>query len=77
MAETIVNNVEKDFENNLISVWHDESHMNRYLINNPPTVELTPSYCYPEAARFNPNSWHVPFDPKIVALEKNHSEVRG
>jgi histo-blood group ABO system transferase len=77
MAETIVGNVEKDFENNLIAVWHDESHMNRYLINNPPTLELTPSYCYPEAVRFNPTGWNVPFEPKIVALEKNHNQVRS
>lgn len=77
MAETIVENVDKDFEKNIISVWHDESHMNRYLINNPPTLELTPSYCYPEAVRYNPTGWNVPFDPKIVALEKNHNQVRS
>jgi histo-blood group ABO system transferase len=77
MSQTIVDNVEKDFENGLVAVWHDESHMNRYLINNPPTIELTPSYCYPEAARINPGGWNVPFDAKIVALEKNHSDVRS
>jgi histo-blood group ABO system transferase len=77
MAETIVENVEKDFEKNLIAVWHDESHMNRYLIDNPPTLELTPSYCYPENARVNPQGWHVPYEPKIVALDKNHKEVRS
>ena len=77
MSQTIVENVEKDFGNNMIALWHDESHMNRYLIDNPPTLELTPSYCYPEAVRFNPTGWNVPFDPKIVALEKNHSEFRS
>lgn len=77
MSETIVTNIEKDFQNNVIAVWHDESHMNRYLIDNPPTVELNPSYCYPEAVRFNPGGWNVPFEPKIVALEKNHNQVRS
>lgn len=77
MSKTIVDNVEKDFENNLIAVWHDESHMNRYLLNNPPTVELTPSYCYPEAVEHNPNGWNVPFEPKILALDKNYAEVRS
>lgn len=77
MSETIVSNVENDFENGLVAVWHDESHMNRYLIDNPPTIELTPSYCYPEAVRFNPGGWNVPFEPKIVALEKNHAQVRS
>lgn len=77
MSQTIVENVEKDFRNNMIALWHDESHMNRYLIDTPPTLELTPSYCYPEAVRFNPTGWNVPFDPKIVALEKNHNEFRS
>lgn len=77
MSETIVNNVDKDLKNDLIAVWHDESHMNRYLIDHPPTVELNPSYCYPEAVRYNPIAWNVPFEPKIVALEKNHSEMRS
>lgn len=77
MSEKIVKNVDKDFENDLVAVWHDESHMNRYLIDNPPTVELNPSYCYPEAVRFNPGGWNVPFDAKIVALEKNHDKVRS
>lgn len=76
MSESIVNNIEKDFNNNIIAEWHDESHMNRYLIDNPPTIELNPSYCFPEAAFYNPQGWHVPFEPKILALEKNHSEVR-
>ena len=84
MSETIVANVEKDFENGLVAVWHDESHMNRYLINNPPTIELTPSYCYPEGATIDgvpslyyPMGWKVPFEPKILALQKNHNEVRS
>jgi histo-blood group ABO system transferase len=84
MSESIVTNVEKDFENDLIAVWHDESHMNRYLIDNPPTLELTPSYCYPEGAtkdgspsKYYPLGWKVPFDPKIMALQKSHSEIRN
>jgi len=77
MSEFIVQNVEKDFENGLIAVWHDESHMNRYLLNNPPSLELTPSYCFPEAVDYNPGGWNVPFERKILALEKNHAEVRS
>lgn len=76
MSEIIVNNIDRDLDKGLVAVWHDESHMNRYLLDNPPSVELTPSYCYPEAVRFNPTGWNVPFEPKIVALEKNHSTVR-
>jgi histo-blood group ABO system transferase len=83
MSETIVSNINKDFDNNIVAEWHDESHMNRYLIDNPPTLELSPSYCFPEGAdfdgkptKFYPYGWKVPFEPKIVALQKNHSEMR-
>jgi histo-blood group ABO system transferase len=77
MAEVIVNNVNTDFDNGIIAEWHDESHLNRYLLDTPPTVELTPSYCYPEAVRFNSIGWDVPFEPKIIALEKNHNVIRS
>lgn len=26
-----------------IALWHDESHMNRYFIDHPPSVRLTPN----------------------------------
>ena len=77
MAETISNNVNVDFSNGVVACWHDESHMNRYLIDNPPTVELTPSYCYPETGINNPE-WNLSqFDVKIIALDKNHEEIRS
>ena len=69
MSEQIKDNIDKDFQNNIIALWHDESHMNRYFINNPPTT-LSPSYCYPE-------SWEIPFEKKLLALDKNHSEIRN
>lgn len=69
MSEQIKNNVDIDFSNNIIAIWHDESHLNRYLVNNEPTVALSPSYCYPE-------SWNIPFEKRLLALDKNHSEIR-
>lgn len=73
MAEVIANNVNKDLENNMIAVWHDESHMNRYMIDNPPTLSLTPSYCFAE--EFYGRDY--PYEPKIIALKKNHNELRS
>jgi len=61
--------VDEDMDKNLIAVWHDESHYNRYLIDTPPTHILSPSYCYPE-------SWRLPFEKKLLALDKNHREMR-
>ena len=38
MAEVIADRVNKDLEKDIIALWHDESHMNRYMIDNPPTL---------------------------------------
>lgn len=65
LSERIIGEFEKGF----IAVWHDESHMNRYFIDNPPTRELSPSYCYPE-------SWSLPFERRLLAIDKNHEEMR-
>lgn len=73
MSEVIADRVNKDLENNIVAVWHDESHMNRYMVDNPPTKILTPTYCFPEELLGNPN---YPFEPKIIALQKNHSALR-
>ena len=69
MSEQINKNVDIDMNNNVVAIWHDESHMNRYLINNPPTTILNSSYCYPE-------SWNLPLPKKLLALDKNHHEMR-
>lgn len=72
LARQISVNVRNDLNNGYIAVWHDESHLNRFLINHPPTVVLSPSYCFPEAA------WaqNLPFQRIIMALEKNHNDLR-
>ena len=62
-------NIDKDLEHGFIAVWHDESHWNRYCIDHKPTVILSPSYCYPE-------SWHLNYPKKLLALDKNHKELR-
>jgi histo-blood group ABO system transferase len=73
MSKHIANNVITDTNKGMTAIWHDESHLNRYLIDNPPTLSLTPSYCYPE------EFWksNYPHPPKIVALSKNHNELRS
>ena len=74
MAEVLADRVTKDLENDVIALWHDESQMNRYLIDNPPTLSLTPSYCFAEEHMGNQN---YPYEPKIIALKKNHNELRS
>jgi len=70
MAQKLANNIRTDYYNNIIAVWHDESHMNRYFIDNPPTKILDPGYCYGESLK-------PPFTPRLIALNKNHKEIRS
>ena len=68
MSQTIYDNVNSDLEKNIIAVWHDESHINRYFIDHPPTKILCPSYCWP-------HGYGLPFPAKIIALDKNQYGV--
>lgn len=70
LNKTIYERIQKDLDNKIMPVWHDESHLNRYFVDHKPTVILTPSYCYPE-------SWHLDYHPRLLALDKNHVEIRS
>jgi len=70
MAKELAGWIDRDKKNGIIAVWHDESHWNKWLAGNPPTVKLSPSYCYPE-------SWALPFPKKLLALDKDHAEMRS
>ena len=69
IVETNLQRIAQDRNNGMIAVWHDESYWNRYCLDSPPTVVLSPAYCYPE-------SWNIPYEKKLLALDKNHAEIR-
>lgn len=49
LAARIREGVDRDDEiNGVVAQWHDESHLNAALSVVPPTVTLSPSYCYPD-----------------------------
>lgn len=68
MSEQLKNNIDIDLSKGIVPVWHDESMMNRFFVDNHPKV-LSPSYCFPE-------SWQLPFEKKLLALDKNHAEFQ-
>lgn len=74
MAKTIKKNVDTDMSNGKVAKWHDESHLNRYLTSNLPLVKtMNPSYCYSGRLLIG-----VPgVVPRLVALDKDHKEVRS
>lgn len=67
--------IEKDFNNNYIARWNDESHWNRYLYEVSPSIVLNPSYIYPDSliADYYVKLWGRNYSPKIMTLTKKFS----
>lgn len=75
LAQRIVSAIDEDDANGILARWHDESHLNRVLVDSPPTLTLTPSYCYPDDAAGYP--WLRRHERKLVALDKSPVERNG
>lgn len=67
--------IDKDFHNNYVAIWNDESHWNKYLSEHEPNIVLSPAYIYPDSLI---NEYYIPlwgrnYEPKIVTLTKPFS----
>ncbi|MDB5001949.1 MAG: hypothetical protein JWQ34_174 [Mucilaginibacter sp.] len=62
LINTLKNNIQNDLNKGVIALWHDESHLNHYLLNKMPKI-LSPEYAYVE-------NWGLPFIPKLIILDK-------
>lgn len=68
--------IDLDFEkNNYIARWNDESHLNKYLRDNPPSITLSPAYIYPDSLinEYYIKLWGRNYSPKIITLTKKFS----
>ena len=43
LCTTICSWVDKDAANHIIPIWHDESLINKYFLDNPPAITLSPA----------------------------------
>lgn len=74
--KTLKGMIDKDFiENNYVAVWNDESYWNRYCLDNPPTVVLSPSYVYPDSLNksYYQKVWGRNYVPRLITITKQFS----
>ena len=70
MMEELNQRITKDEENNVIAVWHDESHLNAFYAEHKDKVHtLGPEFAFPEVFAES-----CDFQPKIVHLAKDNSK---
>lgn len=70
--------VRKDAENHVMAKWHDESHLNKYILDKNPLV-LPPAYAYPQEGYASLHEFKD--SHKILILDKRrfggHAYLRG
>ena len=69
MCHVIDENIKKDLQNNIIAIWHDESHITRYAIGRNDVKLLSPGYCYGEQSV-------DPYVKHILIRKKDNGDIR-
>ncbi len=62
MVKECSRNIHSDFDKNIIAIFHDESHLNKYFSQNQVHI-LPTDYGYPEGS-------NLPFDMKVIIRDK-------
>ena len=48
MMKELKKRVDTDYSNDIIALWHDESHLNKFFSENKDRVnDLSPDYAFP------------------------------
>ena len=55
--------ISEDDRRGITAIFHDESHLNRYMLTQENYKILSPSFAYPQGKE-------LPFEPKLLLLEK-------
>ena len=80
MCRVLSHNIKMDNDRKIMAVWHDESHINKYLVDKNPLI-LPVNYLYPTEEWMEDKSWYQnnPFkaDVKIECVNKNDPKYGG
>ncbi len=80
MSEILARNIEEDERKGVRAEWFDESHLNYFistLADRSKVKVLSPSYCLVEQKTLRA-AWGISeLEPKIIALSKDHNEIRN
>ena len=76
MSELLATRTDEDLSKGIIPLWHDESHMNKYMSENPPTKILDPGYAYCKHLE-KEFALDTNFSIKVWSLDKDHAEIRS
>jgi len=73
MSKELAKRIDDDLSRGVIAKWHDESHLNKYFIENKEYVyTFNPGYAYPECL------WNkINFEKKIIHILKDHGAMRN
>lgn len=79
MSEILAAAIDTDDKKGIIAEHNDETHFNTFISKFKPynLLELTPEYCMVEQPHLR-EAWGIAnLSPKIIALNKNHNEIRS
>lgn len=73
MSKILAENIRRDLQKNIVAIWHDESHLNRYILDKTPKL-LPIEFLCPNTRKYRNR---CKSEIKILLLEKEHPQYGG